>query len=36
MNKLEILDGLIEGIFGDVLILVKIKTRNWFPRRVAM
>lgn len=36
MNKFEILDGLIQGIFGDVFILVKIKSRNWFPRRVAM
>lgn len=25
MNKFEILDGFIEGIFGDVFILVKIK-----------
>lgn len=32
MNKLEIFDGLIEGIFGDVFILVKIKN----ARRVAM
>lgn len=36
MNKFEILDGFIEGIFGDVFILVKIKIRNWFLRCVVM